>query len=194
MVDHVVTARGSSVVYPHIVAGEPIQREMLVDLALHDPGLSGIYARSHFNTCFYTWDRPVGMGNGAPHQCLQAGYFAKFGGLLFTHDPRDPGDNSATDEDWAWLAVRARPLADVPAVYFDQESGILFPPRCVLPMNELREVVLEFVHTGERPASVEWLTVNDFRWKLDGAGDIASGNMTCQLGGNKTPRSDFGVS
>ena len=173
MTDHVVTARGDRISSPYIVAAEPEQRAPLVKLALHDPGYSGIDGRTHFRTHFYVWDRPVGMGNGAPGRSLQVGYFAKFGGALFYDDPRPPGDNSVTDEDWAWLALRPRPLADVPAVYFDQESGTMFPPRCVMPMDELHEVVLEFVNTGERPSSVEWLTVNDLRWKLDGAGDTA---------------------
>jgi hypothetical protein len=173
MSSQVVTARGGRIGSPYIVALEPEQREPLVQLALNDPGYTGIAARTHFLTNFYVWDRPVGMGAGAPGRGLQVGYFARFGGALFYDDPRPLGDNSPTTEDWAWLALRPRPLADVPAVYFDQESGTAFPPRCVMPLDELRELVLDFVNTGERPRSVDWLTVNDLHWKLDAMGEIA---------------------
>jgi len=178
MTTHVVTARGDRISSPYIVAVEPSQREPLVTLALLDPGYTGIEARTHFLINFYVWDRPVGLGNGAPSRMLQVGYFARFGGVLFYDDPRPPGDNSVTDQDWAWLALRPRPLADVPAVYFSQESNIRFPPKCIMPMDELQNIVLEFTHTGERPASVEWLTVNDLHWRLDSAGGIAQAENT----------------
>jgi hypothetical protein len=170
---HIITAHGGSVIYPYIIATEPAQYETLVDLALLDPGLTGTYARSHFHTYLYASNRPVGLGDGTfPRQCLQVGYFARFGGVMFRADPRVPADRAPATEDWAWLALRQRLLADTPAVYFDQESGTLFPPKCVMPMDEVRKVALEFASTGERPKSVRWLTVNDLRWKLDGAGDV----------------------
>lgn len=37
----------------------------------------------------------------------------------------------------------------------------------------VRDVVLEWVETGKRPSSVEWVPVNTFQWKLDGLGDLA---------------------
>ncbi len=72
------------------------------------------------------------------------------------------------------LALPTKPTADAPTVYFDQPSKIQFPPRCVMPVNELRAIVLEFVSADSRPASVEWLPVNDLRWELDDGGDIAT--------------------
>jgi hypothetical protein len=123
------------------------------------------------------WDRPL-LGDeepsDSPRTFLQVGSFAGFGGALFVSDPRPPGDfHSVSHEDWAWVALPAEQIDGVPAVYFDQPSGTQFPPRAVMTLEQLREVALEWINTGERPTCVAWLTVNSLRWKLDGLGDIA---------------------
>src|SRR5262245_22620280 len=108
---------------------------MLVDLALHDPRLTGVGARTHLGAYFYVWDRPVGFGQGAPHRFLQVGFFARFGGVLFYEDTR-PGTerHMAAEGDWVWIALRPRPIDDPPKVYFDQPTQTQFPPAAVMPM------------------------------------------------------------
>ena len=174
MADQVVTARGDRIAYPYIVATEPSQRSMLIDLALRDPGYTGPSANTHFNVYFYLWDRPVGMGLGdPPRRWVQVGFFARFAGLLFVDD------TNPDSEDWAWIAAQHQPITDPPTVYYDQESQTPFPPRSIMTIEEVRAVLLEWFDTGERPNSVRWLTVNDLRWKLDGLGDTAlSPDMT----------------
>jgi hypothetical protein len=173
--DHVVTAHGATISHPYIIATERSQRAMLVDLALSDPGRTGVAARTHARATFYVWDRPVGIGQGAPRRFLQVGFFARFGAALFYHDPRPPTDlQSVTTEDSVWIALRPEPMADVPMVYFDQESGTQFPPAAVMPLDELRELVLEWCNSSEWPSSVPWLTVNSLSWTLTDHGDIAA--------------------
>ena len=176
MTEHVVTAHGGVTTYPYIVAADPAQRRGLVRLALHDRGLSGLAALTHGRAYFYVWHRPViGVDPGeGPREHLRVGFFAKFGAAMFNVDPREPGDHTPTSQDWAWLALRPEPIADPPTVYFEQESQVQFPPRCIMPIDELAELVHEYVETGKRPTSVEWLTVNALYWTLDGAGDIAT--------------------
>lgn len=173
MPDHVVTARGDRISSPYLVAADPAQRDHLVTFALHDPGHTGAQANTHFNTSVYVWDRSAGMGNGVPKRWLQVGFYARFGGAVYFDETQPEG------EDWAWIALPDKPTADAPPVYFTQETGVQFPPRAVMPLSELREIVVEWVEIGRRPSSVEWLAVNDYRWELDGAGDIAlSPDMT----------------
>lgn len=134
-------------------------------------------ARTHDVATFLVWDRPL-LGNedpgDSPRGFLQVGFFAGFGGALFVSDSRPPGDfHSVPEADWAWIALPAEQIHGVPAVYFDQPSQTQFPPRAVMTMDQLRAVALEWVNTGYRPTSVEWLAVNNLRWKLDGLGDIA---------------------
>lgn len=106
-------------------------------------------------------------GGGLPvRRWVEVGHFARFGGVLFIDETVPAG------QDWAWLALRPKPLAGVPVVYFDQDSETAFPPRCIMPVDELSVLVLEWLRTGERPGAGHWIPVNDFRWKLDGAGDV----------------------
>jgi hypothetical protein len=166
MTEHVVTARGTSVVCPYIVATEPTQREMLVDLALQDPGLSGVHARTHSTVAIYVWDRPVFQGEASPKRRMIIGFFARFGGAMFVDETTPDG------EDWAWLAIQPFRLDGTPTIYFDQDGKISFPPRCVMTIEDLREVVLDWVNTGKRATVVEWLPVNTYLWTLDGAGEV----------------------
>ncbi len=59
-------------------------------------------------------------------------------------------------------------------MYFKYEMDqVQFPPRMVMTIDMVREVVLEWVETGQRPTSVEWVPMNDYQWKLAGLGAIA---------------------
>jgi hypothetical protein len=173
MADRVVTARGDRMTSPYIVATDPAQRSALAELGLSDPGLPGPAAGVHFNTNFYVWDRPAGMGNGVPSTRLQVGYFAGFGGAVFFDEAQPDG------ADWAWIALPRQPMEDPPRVYFNQEDGVVFPRHAVMPLCELRDLVLDWANSGQRPTRVGWLVVNDYRWNIDSAGDLAvSADMT----------------
>jgi len=166
---------GGGVAHPVIVAVERVQRSILVELALRDPGDTALAARTHKSVNFYVWDRPVGIGQGTPRRWLQVGFHAGFGGVFFYDDPRSATDQqSVTGEDWAWVALRSPPMDDPPIVYFDQDTHTQFPPRAVMPLEELRELVGQWVNCGARPTSVEWLTVNALRWTLASNGDLAT--------------------
>jgi hypothetical protein len=43
---------------------------------------------------------------------------------------------------------------------FRPEAGIAFPSNALVPRDELKDVMLEFVTTGQRPASVTWQSVD----------------------------------
>lgn len=169
MTDRLITAHGGSISHPYIVATEPAQYATLVDLALQDPQFVGITARTHHRATFHVQDSSYRVGHTIKtRRWLTVGFFAQFGGILFVDETTPEG------EDWAWLARRPRFLHSTPAVYYDHESSIQFPPACVMPVDEIAPVALEWVASGQRPTSVEWLAVNSHIWKLDGAGDIAS--------------------
>lgn len=152
---------------PYIVATNSHQISGLVDLALRDPQYSSVRARTHLRASITVHDRPTfAAGDNPPRRWLQVGHFARFGGAMFVDEEVSDG------EDWAWLALRPTMLHDTPTVYFEMESRTPFPPRCVMPVDELSEIVLEWATSGKRPTSVEWLAVNKLQWELDGTGDI----------------------
>lgn len=64
------------------------------------------------------------------------------------------------------------PIENPPPIYYDQPAGTLFPPQCVMPLSELRDVVLEWVRTGRRPVSVGWLPINGLVWELTEDGRV----------------------
>ncbi len=159
MSDHIVIAHGGTISHPHIVATAPSQRRELVNLALRDPSSA---------MTFHVQDATYRVGETiVTRRWLEVGLFAGFGGALFVDETTPEGD------DWAWIALPREPSTDVPEVYLDRPSRTRFPPHTVMPVDELHDVILEWVSAGERPASVSWLAVNDFRWRLDGAGEIA---------------------
>jgi hypothetical protein len=184
MPDHVVTAMGAGLAQPLIVATERVQRDQLVELAFNQFGSgnnavtgpsSNLAARTHHSVTFYVWDRPVGVGQGAPRRYLQVGFHGGHGGPLFYDDPRPAGHREPTPGDWAWLALRAEPLSDPPVVWFDQDSSTQFPASAVMTLLELKELVMEWVQRGERPSSVEWAVVNSLRWRgCDGGANITT--------------------
>jgi hypothetical protein len=169
MTNRVVTTRGDRSAYPYIVATGREQWDMLLDLALRDPGYSGVAERVHSHAYFYIWDRPAGIGdNGTPDRWVQVGFYGKFGGLLLIDETTPQG------ADWAWIAAQTKPIADAPVVYFDQDSRTQFPAQSVMTMEELRNVLLEWFDTGTRPTSAQWLTVNSFRRTLDSDRNLAT--------------------
>jgi immunity protein Imm1 of predicted polymorphic toxin system len=45
---------------------------------------------------------------------------------------------------------------DTPPVVFDPEGDLWFPASASLPLNEVREAVIEYMRTGARPTCVQW--------------------------------------
>lgn len=163
---HIVSGHHNGSASPFVVAADhPQQYTMLVTMLLQHPHSN---SQQHARTSFYVTDRPVYeyTSNDWPQRWLRVGFHNGYGGVFF-------GDETTADgEDWAWLALAAEPLAEAPLVYFDQDGDVVFPPRAVMPLDEVRAVVLEWVRTGDRPRSVDWLTINSLVWHLTDNGQV----------------------
>ncbi|HVV20115.1 MAG TPA: Imm1 family immunity protein [Pseudonocardiaceae bacterium] len=123
------------------------------------------YPQVHASSFFYVTDEPIRRGQW-PRRWMRVGFHDGFGGALFV-------DQTVPDRgDWSWAALAAEPMADAPTVYFDQDGDVAFPPGAVMPVDQLRAVVLEWVETGERPRSVEWTPINALVWRLDESGRV----------------------
>jgi hypothetical protein len=48
-----------------------------------------------------------------------------------------------SNTDWAWIALNLAPLADAPSIFYDIPTPVIFPPVAVMPLDDLREVILE---------------------------------------------------
>jgi hypothetical protein len=169
MADHIAFARGPGIACPYLVALDRAQRSNLVSMGLRDPGYTGVHARTHHHMTFHVQPSTYQLGDRILiRRWLEVGFFAGFGGIVFVDETAPDGD------DWAWLAKHQDHIDGLPPVYFKYEMDqVQFPPRMVMTIDMVREVVLEWVETGQRPTSVEWVPVNDYQWKLDGLGDIA---------------------
>lgn len=158
MTEHIVTGHRNGIRYPFVVATHPRQYGTLVRDLLRLPHPD--YSQVHTSTYFYVTDQPIQDGQW-PARWMRVGFRDGFGGALFADDTVPEG------EDWCWVALAAEPMSHRPTVYYDQDGDVAFPPRTVMPMEQLRAVVLEWVETGERPGSVEWMPINALVWRLD---------------------------
>jgi Immunity protein Imm1 len=160
MTPWIVTGAHNGMAYPRIIATGRNQTTWLVDALLREPGPT--------ETWFFAWDRPVGGdSNGHPQRWLRIGYDNGFGAALFYDGDTAPG------EDFAWLTLGRQPV-EAGTIYFDRDRPTIFPARSVLPIDELRNTILEWAQTGEQPTSTEWLPVNSLTWDLSGNGELRS--------------------
>ncbi|MFI6155074.1 Imm1 family immunity protein [Kitasatospora sp. NPDC051170] len=62
--------------------------------------------------------------------------------------------------DWCWLSDNPRPSGAEPALVSDNCTGAYYDPSSVLPLASITAAVREYClgGTGERPASVDWVT------------------------------------
>lgn len=160
--DHVVSGHGNGHVCPYVVAITPHQRQVLVDTLLTHPAGVLSDSRLHHSAYFYIGDQPV--YDSAPGEIaaawLRIGTYDGFGGAFFCDQSGPVG------QDWAWVALAAEPRQDIPTVYFDQDVETAFPPQTVMPLDQLRAVVLEWVETGQQPRSVRWMPINGLVWRV----------------------------
>ncbi|HEV2782124.1 MAG TPA: Imm1 family immunity protein [Actinophytocola sp.] len=56
----------------------------------------------------------------------------------------------------AWITENPQPSPDAPVLIFDDQAPADFPADAVLPVDQIRAAVEEYVHTGERPTCVRW--------------------------------------
>lgn len=159
--EHIVIGQGNGDIWPRVVADHPQQRTRLVDMLLRDPDYQGVYARVHASVHFYVQN----TGKTAD-RWLTVGFYATFGAALFVDETTPDGT------DWCWAALRPTPIGDPPPIYYDQAAGTLFPPQCVMPLSELRDMVLAWVRTAQRPASVDWMPINGLSWELTEDGRV----------------------
>jgi len=151
---------------PYLVAFTWHDRRPLVDMLLREPG--------HTETVFHVGARPAyDRTDGYPTRWLRVGYNNGLGAALFFDDPYlNHKPRPAVTDDWAWVALNPEPLAEPPTIYYDQPTPTVFPPQSIMPLELLRAVILEWADTGERPTSVEWLTVNLLSWDLTDTGEM----------------------
>jgi hypothetical protein len=157
----VVTGSHNGWSYPWLVADHVNQHAWLVDVLLGEDG--------PHETLFYVWHKPVVMLDSHkewPKAWMRIGYHNGYGAAFF-HD-----DSTPPDEDWAWIAVSPDPVDDPPTIFYDTPTPVIFPPAAVMTLASLREVILQWCRTGERPTNVDWLTVNSQDWDLDEAGTV----------------------
>lgn len=158
MTGHIVTGHHNGTTFPYVVATHPRQYGTLVRDLLRCPFPD--YPQVHASTFFYVTDQPV-WDRQWPARWLRVGFHNGFGGALFVDETVPDG------HDWSFAALAPDPMPSAPTVYFDQDGEVAFPPRTVMPIERLREVVLEWVETGERSRSVTWMPINALVWRLD---------------------------
>jgi hypothetical protein len=145
----VVNASHNGMAYPVITARHINQTGWLVDALLREQG--------HTETWF-------GI-EGQPKRWMRTGYHGEFGAALFV-------DETAAPNGWAWATMNPEPMTEPTTIYYDQAAETIFPPMCVLPLTRLRDVILEWVRTGERPTSVDWMPINGLVWELTEDGGV----------------------
>lgn len=159
--DRIVTAGHNGMSYPRLVADHVNQHGWLVDALLQEQG--------PMETWFYVWDRPVTFpdpNRSWPSRWMRIGYHNGLGAAFFADE------SGARGADWAWVALAAEPLTDAPTIFYDAPTPVIFPPAAVMPLTEVREIILEWCATDQRPGSVKWLTVNSQVWDLDDNGNV----------------------
>ncbi|SDD92866.1 Imm1 family immunity protein [Actinokineospora iranica] len=159
--DRLVIGHHNGSVFPHLVADDENEHAWLVDALLREDNPT--------ETWFHVWGGPAtfpGPQGKRPRRWLRIGYHGGYGAAFFHDDLTPPGD------DWAWIALNPDPLADAPSIFYDLPTPVIFPPVAVLPLDQLRDVILDWCRTGERPAGVRWLAVNSQVWDLDEHGEV----------------------
>ncbi|MDQ3576864.1 MAG: Imm1 family immunity protein, partial [Actinomycetota bacterium] len=158
--NRIVTGHHNGSVFPYLVADDENEHEWLVDALLREDDPA--------ETWFHVWDGSItfpGPKEKRPRRWLRIGYHNGHGAAFF-HD-----DTTSVGEDWAWIAVSAEPMTDAPSIFYDLPTPVIFPPVAVMPLERLRELILEWCRTGERPHCVRWQAVNSQVWDLDERGD-----------------------
>ncbi|KOV87928.1 Imm1 family immunity protein [Nocardia sp. NRRL S-836] len=56
----------------------------------------------------------------------------------------------------AWVTRTAEPIEDAPTLYIDKATQTAFPQDAALPIALVRQALLEFQETGQRPTCVDW--------------------------------------
>jgi hypothetical protein len=151
MTDHVVVGKRSGYASAEVVARTPHQRRDLVDmLVLPDQEQTEAW---------------FGI-QGQPKRWMRAGYAGTFGAALFVDETTPHG------ADWAWAALAPEPLATPPTIYYDPDGVTIFPLATVMPLERVHDVILEWVHTAQRPTSVDWMPINALVWELTDDGRV----------------------
>ena len=118
----------------------------------------------------YSWDRPcrsmmeythdeltggnVWMNVGAnefPPQGLTAVAEYRHGALTF-HVEHNGGSRF-------YVSSNRDPFPSPPVIRYDTSGDSLFPRRAVLPLGQVHTAIEEYILTGQRPASVDWMEI-----------------------------------
>jgi hypothetical protein len=121
--DRIVTAGHNGISYPRLVANHVNQHGWMVDALLGEQG--------PMETWFHVWDEPVTIPD--PHRTwpprwMRIGYHDGHGAAFFADE------SDASGAEWAWIALAAEPLSDVPTIFYDADTPVIFPPAAVMPL------------------------------------------------------------
>lgn len=99
----------------------------------------------------YVWDRPYDGQRAGPYQQIRVVTAAveQLGVLNYTEESED-------GELQSWHTYSATPSADAPQLRFDRASALTFPRNSLLPTEQLRAALNEFVRTAALPEAVAW--------------------------------------
>jgi hypothetical protein len=101
----------------------------------------------------YMWDKPAG-GRDFPLVYLTVAADGPVGAAHFY-------DHYAEQtRDAAVVTAGREPAPGSEPLMFRPDAGITFPSNAVVTRDELRRLMVEFVLTGTRPASVAWQSVD----------------------------------
>jgi hypothetical protein len=65
-------------------------------------------------------------------------------------------DRDDTGKIHAWITHNPQPSGDAPTLLYDDQAPANFPVDAVLPVDQLRRAVEEYLRTGQRPTCVQW--------------------------------------
>ncbi|GGP45026.1 hypothetical protein GCM10010185_16030 [Saccharothrix coeruleofusca] len=120
-------------------------------------------------TVVYAQNRPtVGPAELPDHQLkfdLDAEHHVAAVHLFGPKDFLPTETTSDTDDTAAWIAVPRQAENRMPSgvtLYIDRDTRTEFPQEATLPLNLLRELLHEFMRTGQRPTCVDWQRTDIF--------------------------------
>ena len=114
--------------------------DQLVEEVLVDGG--GVVQRA-----IYAQDMTIQHPRGwVPDTVLVVTTCEDWGALYFrSHEARN-----------TWISHNARPPADAPVLVFDEQAPASFPEDAVIPVDQIRAALREYLETGQRPTRVAW--------------------------------------
>lgn len=136
MAGHAATLLRSDAAGREVFGAEDFGR--LVDAVLIDGG--GVVQRAVYAQDI-TGTRPRGW---VPETALVVTTCGDWGALYFR------------DRQGIWISHTTEPPPDAPELVFDDQAPAAFPGDAVIPVDQIRAAVQEYLDTGQRPTRLPW--------------------------------------